>query len=73
MSQVSTVSTVAKIDVGPSGVTITFEQLDNNIASLILEALTFTTDPLVYHTVDTSDVVIKSDKIIQFITPPVSP
>lgn len=69
----STYSTPLLIDVSPDGIKFTIEGVDSDLASLISAASTFTVQTPTYRTVDSSDVVIKSDKVIQFIDPPVTP
>jgi hypothetical protein len=69
VSQQPTVLTSVKVDINPSGVTLTFEGIDTDLANLLQAAGTFTAQVPVQHSFDTSDLVIKSDKVISFVNP----
>ena len=69
MSQ-ATVTAMAKIDISPNGIQITFEGLDKDLADLMYAALSYTMSSTpVYRTFDSSDVLIKSNKVIEFVVP----
>lgn len=68
MSQ-PTVLTTVKIDISPEGIKFTFEGIDNDLAKLIEVAGEFVVQPMEYRSFDTSDVVIKSKKVIVFVDP----
>lgn len=68
MSQ-PTVLTTVKIDISPEGIKFTFEGIDNDLAKLIEVAGEFVVQPVEYRSFDTSDVVIKSKKVIVFVDP----
>lgn len=73
MADTPTVTAIVKIDVSPNGIRFMIESLENDLASLIFAAGDFVVDPLVYHTHDTSDVTIRTKKVLQFIDPPEPP
>jgi hypothetical protein len=66
----STVSTKVKIDINPEGITFLIEGLDHDLATLIEAAGTFNVKPTVYHTYDTSDVIMQSQKVLSFVSLP---
>lgn len=70
MAQATVVAT-AKLDVSPDGVKITFEGLDADLANLMASAQTYTAEPTEYRSYDTCDLIIKTTKVIQFVTPTV--
>ncbi|AYP68631.1 hypothetical protein EalM132_00119 [Exiguobacterium phage vB_EalM-132] len=68
MSKQATVSTVVKIDVSTDGVSLTFEGLDADLASLIANAIDYeVVGAPEYHTYDSSNIVIKSKKSLAFV------
>lgn len=71
MPSTSTLSTLVRIDVSPDGVRLSIDSLDADLADLIALAGSFSVETPLYHTVDTKDVVIKSTKVLQFVTPTV--
>lgn len=71
--QQGTVLSTVKIDVSPDGIRLTMEGLETDLASLIAEAGGFTALDLVYHTYDSSDVCLLSNKKLAFVDRPVPP
>ncbi|MMZ43624.1 hypothetical protein D1872_51870 [compost metagenome] len=63
----STVLTKVKIDVNPDGITFSIEGLDTDLARLIEAAGTFNVKPVEYHTFDSSNVTIQSDRALLFV------
>jgi hypothetical protein len=63
----STVLTKVKIDVNPDGITFNIEGLDSDLARLIEAAGTFNVKPVEYHTFDSSNVTIQSDRALLFV------
>jgi hypothetical protein len=70
MAQQSTVITTLKIDVSPDGIKLTIEGLDTDLATLIGEASDFKVEPVEFNSFDSSNVFIKSTKMIQFVDKP---
>lgn len=70
MSQQPTLLTTLKIDVSPEGIKFTIEGLDTDLAKLIEQAKDFSVQPVEFHSFDSSDVVITSTKMIQFVDKP---
>lgn len=68
--QQGTVTTVAKIDVGADGVTITLEGLDNDLASLMAKAIDYEVanggEPE-YLTYQNSILTIRTKKALSFV------
>ena len=69
MSQQATVITTLKIDVSPNGIKFTIEGLDTDLAELIGQAKDFVVEPVEFNNFDSSNVTIKSTKVIQFVDP----
>jgi hypothetical protein len=66
----ATVLMPVKIDVSPDGIKFTFEGIDSDLAKLIESAGEFVVQgPVEYRSFDTSDLVIKSKKVIAFVDP----
>lgn len=65
----ATVTVTAKIDVNPNGVSISFEGIDSDLASLMSKGTPYVCTEPVYRSYDTSDIVIKTRKALQFVEP----
>lgn len=70
MSQQPTVLIPLKIDVSPNGIKLTIEGLDTDLAELIVAALDFRAKPIQFNSFESSNVVIESTRVIQFVDPP---
>lgn len=70
MAQQATVLTTVSIDVSPDGIKFTLSGLDTDLASLIEKAGDFVVEPKEFNNFETSNIVIKSKKVIQFVEPP---
>lgn len=66
-----TVTTSVKIDVSPDGIRLSIEGLESDLATLLEKAGKFTVEPVQYHTYDSMDVFITSDKAIEFVDKPI--
>lgn len=73
MAEQATIKTAVSIDVSSDGIKFSIEGLDTDLANLIEKAGGFHVLSTKYHTYDTSDVVIISDKVIEFVDRPVEP
>lgn len=67
MSSQATVLTTVRIDVSPTGVSLTIEGLDTDLAELMAAAGTYSAGAAERFTVDTSSIVISSTKQLQFV------
>lgn len=66
----STVVTSVSIDVSPEGISLTFEGIDSDLANLMFSGKQYVCESKpAYRTYDTSDVVIKTRKALQFVEP----
>ena len=73
MSEQATVLTSVKIDISPEGIKFTIEGLDSDLARLIESAGRFSVEAPEHHNIDTSNVYIKSDRVLRFVDPPTTP
>lgn len=58
-----------KIDISPGGITISFEAIDQELADLISSAGEFVTSPVEHHTYDSSNLTLKTKKVLRFVDP----
>jgi len=69
-NQMGTISTNVKLDVSPDGIRMTFTSLDSDIAKLITQAGDFEVVLNEYQTFETSNLVMRSKKVIDFVDRP---
>ncbi len=69
-NQMGTISTNVKLDVSPDGIRMTFTSLDSDIAKLIAQAGDFEVVLNEYQTFETSNLVVRSKKVIDFVDRP---
>lgn len=70
---IGTVRHTALIDIGPDGIKLTMEGMDDDLVKLLQQALTFEVDTVTPRASGTSDITIRSIKLIQFADRPITP
>lgn len=66
----ASIITRAKIDINPNGITLTFEGLDDDLATLMYTAKEFEVISKTVRNLNTTDIVVRSKQAIKFVPRP---